>query len=308
MSFSKEVKNELCRISEIGKPALKAEIVGILVYKGSLVINHGSRGLIVNLDYGRVGRRLYRVIKNLYHVNIEILVFGKGNLKKAHSYSLVISKKDGKINDILADLHLDLLRSDVIPDWIVENGDLSHFLRGVFLSAGSISDPAKSYHLEINSDFPNLAIKLKEVMEKELNIHGSVAEHGKRWRYYIKNSFDIIRLLESMGCPKHAEVIERIKKGRNLENRVLRSVNLTFANADRIARSSANQQRAIKIIDATVGISNLSRDLKRVAEIRMKNPYMSMKELGLSMQPPVSKDKIWAKMKKLMKIASAIER
>ncbi len=307
MSFSREVKNELCRISELNSSALKAEITGILVCRGSLMINQGVKRIVVNLDYGRVGRRLYRVMKGLYNVDIEILVYGRGNLKRVHSYSLVISKKDGEVDDILTDLHLDLLRSNVIPEYIIYNGDTAHFLRGVFLSAGSISDPAKSYHLEINSEFPNLPFRLKETLERELNVHGNVAEHEKKWRYYVKNSFDIIKLLETMGCPRHAAVIEKIKKGRTLENKVLRSVNLTFANADRIARSSAKQQRAIKIIDATVGISNLSEDLRFVAELRMKNPYMSMKELGQSMRPPISKDKIWAKMKKLIKIANAIE-
>ena len=123
---------------------------------------------------------------------------------------------------------------------------------------------------------------------------------------YIKESDRIVDFMNIIGA--HSQLLEfenvRIIKGlRNTANRI---VNCESANLDKSVNAAGKHMENIRLIDEKIGIHNLPEKLRAVAEARMENPYVTLKELAELMDPPVSKSGVNHRLARIGELADRL--
>jgi len=179
------------------------------------------------------------------------------------------------------------------------------YLRDAFLETGSMSNPEKGYHLEFVCEDESHAQKLIEAMQK----YEITAKTVQRKRYtivYIKESEDIVRLLNVMGAHNCLMNLENVRILKDMRNAINRQVNCETANITKTV-SAANKQIAdIQFIKEHYGFDNLSENLREMAQIRLEYPDAALKELGSYLVPPVGKSGVNHRLRKLSDLADSI--
>jgi hypothetical protein len=195
-----------------------------------------------------------------------------------------------------------------IPDYIFSDiSFFSSFLRGVFVASGSLTDPIKSYHLEIVSHSEELLKLIDKQLIEILGISGRIVRFNYNFRYYIKKSKDIIEVLYFMGAQRAADKMEKIVSAREIKGDFNRSMNFLSANAKKVGESNARQIRLIRKIIDKYGLEILPEDLKNIAITRLENEDLSLSDLGKLFDPPLSKTMVYNRLKKIEKIFENLE-
>lgn len=173
------------------------------------------------------------------------------------------------------------------------------FLRGAFLSCGTISDPNKSYHLEFVVPFKTLSLDLLKLLT-EYNIN---AKHMVRRGVnviYVKESESIEDLLNIIGATMSAFEIMNIKIYKDIRNTTNRQTNFSFANISRTVSAAGEQTDSILRMKESGLFEYLPQELKDFAEIRIENPEASLRELGEMFDPPLSRSAVNHRIKKIL--------
>jgi DNA-binding protein WhiA len=176
-------------------------------------------------------------------------------------------------------------------------------LRGIFLSGGSVSEPNKSYHLEIASRRLSVAQAAIHLLELD-DINASMLKRSGYYVVYIKEGQQVSDFLLVTGAHSALLELESLRVNKSVRNSVNRVVNCDNANTIRVAFTGARQQEALEYIKKYIGIASLSPDLQKALEIRLENPDMSLKELGEIMDPPLGKSGMNHRLVKLERIAA----
>ena len=179
------------------------------------------------------------------------------------------------------------------------------FTAGVFLSCGSINNPNKEYHLE----FVIPTEQLYQDFSKILNSFGfalKMVRRKKDYVLYIKDSEAIEDILTFMGAQQSTLDIMNIKILKDVRNRANRIANCDAANIDKVIAASTRQIDDIMLIEENIGLSNISPDLREVAELRLDNPELSLKEIGELMAKPLQRSGVNRRFQKIAKIAEKI--
>lgn len=183
--------------------------------------------------------------------------------------------------------------------------DIRASIRGAFLLGGSISDPSKSYHLEIVARSKDEAYELAQNM-KLYNISARVHERKGSFVVYTKDGSDIATMLGLMGAHNSLMDFENIRILNGMRGSINRQVNCETANIKRTVDTAVRQIAAIHRIEQEQGLDSLPVALKEMAEIRLEYPQASLSQLGEYLHPPVGKSGVNHRMRKLMEISKAI--
>ena len=167
------------------------------------------------------------------------------------------------------------------------------FLRRVFLLDGYIANPEKEYHLEIL---------------KEYNINAKVIEKKYKFATYVKEADSIALFLNIVGAHNSLFKFEDAKVVHEMNNQINRVVNCETANLSKIVNTAVRQVEAIKKIKNKLGFNDLPDNLREIAEVRLKNPEVSLLELGKLLNPPLGKSGVNHRLKKLEEIAESLWR
>ena len=176
------------------------------------------------------------------------------------------------------------------------------FLRGAFLSAGTISDPERAYHIEINCKHPEQALFLQELLQS-LHIPAKILKRSRYDSVYIKDSEQISDMLGLMGARVSLLELENKRILHSMRGSVNRQVNCETANINKTAEASARQIEDIRYILAHSDAKVLKGGLDEVARIRLEYPEATLQELGEMLDPPVGKSGINHRLRKLARIA-----
>lgn len=179
------------------------------------------------------------------------------------------------------------------------------YLKGAFLACGSISDPNKSYHLEMTFRDESMAIAIKNLCE-HFDLTAGIT-YRNQWVVYIKNSQSIVDFLNLMGASSRAFALEDMKVLRSVKNDVNRLVNCETANINKTVEASARHFKAIELIQNTIGIAALPPSLQEIALLRWEERLLSLKELGQALDPPISKSGVNNRLARLVRIAEKLE-
>lgn len=299
MSFSSETKAELCKTPLNRSCCTAAEAYGILLYAHTF---SGREIRIITLS-GALAQRLPRLFKRAFDVEFDVLP--PENAAGKRSFLITDSQKILKIFSCFGQepslaLHINL--------GMLENECCrSAFLRGAFLSGGSITDPDKRYHMELMCSHQSVLRETTSLLQ-ELGFEPRSSRRSGGELIYFKQSDTITDVLTTIGAPLSGMALQQSKVEKDIRNTINRRVNCDSANADRIVSAAQEQLDMIRRIDAEIGISELPDVLQDVAMLRIANPESSLSELSALSYPPVSKSCLSHRMKKLMSYLEDIKK
>jgi DNA-binding protein WhiA len=179
------------------------------------------------------------------------------------------------------------------------------FLRGIFLAGGSISDPEKSYHLEIVTQSFKKAGQLCEII-KAFEIDARIVKRKRSYVVYLKDSSQIVDFLNV--CEAHVALmeLENVRIMKEMRNSINRQVNCEAANIGKTIRASVRQMDDICLIRDKRGLESLPENLIEIAQLRLAYPDASLKELGDRANPPIGKSGVNHRLRRLSEIAEQI--
>ena len=315
MSFAVETKNELARGVTEKKCCMLAEIAGFIRVAGSLGMTFqpgGSRFTIsITTDNPAVARHYKRMLEEYFKVETEIEIGEAHGPKKGHSYIISIGPEKGE--QVLREVGILLVRegNNYISDGIY--GDLIRskcckkaYLRGVFMGAGTMTDPNKGYHLEFVCASKILAADLKKMMNSFVDLNVKTVKRKEKYIVYMKSSEYICDTLSLMGADSQRLEFENVRLKKELLNETVRLTNCDSANTDRTLDASQHQIENIRKIQEKVGLDSLPPKLRAAAELRLEYPEASLTQLGEMMDPPMKKSGINNRLRKIEEIANKL--
>ncbi len=275
MSFTSNIKNEISSI-QYGESENFAELSAILNIGGKIFDDKFE----VYTENISVARRIYTLIKETYHVDIEMDNSGVNSLRKN---KLVLLTVHEKVDLILSDLSivLDGKRLYVPHNYLVDElKDKQAYLRGVFMICGSINDPKTSrYHAEFVISSEETA-KFVNSLLNEMHFNSKVIKRDKNYMVYIKESekiSDFIKMLNATNSLFYYEDIRIYRDHKNMTNRLN---NCEQANVDKIIASSNEQLELIRKLRETRDFDLLDERIKDICIYKEKYPESSMAELA----------------------------
>lgn len=304
MSFSGEVKEELAAQMGSSRHCQIAELAAVFCYNGRIGRDEaGKTALFIQTENEQVIRKCFTLLKKSF--SIEAYVDGKG------SYVLTVSK-EAQVKRILQALKLiDAFdgvngRTDLVSPVLIKNACCRRaFLRGAFLSMGSMSDPEKSYHLEFVCSTAEQAGQLQEII-RDFGMEARVIARKNHFVVYMKEGAGIVDLLNVMGAHVSLMNLENLRIVKEMRNSINRRVNCEAANITKTVNAATKQIEDIELIRRTIGLKGLQGSLREMAEVRLEYPDAPLKELGQYLNPPVGKSGVNHRLRKLSEIAEEI--
>lgn len=288
MSFSSDLKEELSKINNLAKKEeVKYELIGYLISKNASIIKNNVR-YATESEYNI--NRFSKLLKNL-DINHNIEFDGK-------SFIIMLKAKDC-IEEV--DIQNGEINIKNLTD--ISENEKRAIIRGSFLGAGSINNPEKKYHLEINlSNKINLDY-LFEIISS-MNIKCKKLVLDKKYSIYLKDGEEISLLIALMGANKSVLNFEDIRVQREMRGKVNRIVNCQTANLNKTINASVEQIEAIRKLQMSNKFNKLDENLKEIALLRIEYPDMSLIELGKKLKNPVGKSGVNYRLRKIVEIAN----
>lgn len=309
MSFSINTKNELARLLAKKPCCQLAELAAIIKMDGLIQLS-GNHKMSLHLvtETAAVARKAFTYMKSLFGVHTDILIKKKTRLKKNNVY-LVRMASQPEVANVLDSTGLvdaqGRLSGTIKESLISKDCCRRAYLRGVFLGGGSVNDPEGDYHLEILISNDNFSPAVCELMG-HYGLHAKINQR-KNWDVvYLKGGEDIIKLLNLMGAHNALLNFENVRIYKDMRNQVNRLVNCETANLGKTVDAAMKQIEDIKLIESQMGLSKLPASLKQIAELRLKHPDISLKELGEMMTPQIGKSGVNHRIRRIQRIAEKI--
>lgn len=293
MSFTADVKTELSESQQLSDSLKRAYAYGFLVFGKSF----NARSISCASDYECVINSFSQIIKEIsgITVNISNLKSGKWVMKvqTAAERKLLLETFGHAVNEI----SLRINRAN-----FEEDECYYAFLRGAFMSCGSLSDPNKGYHLEYVVQHNKLSGDLLKILT-DFNLGAKYILRKYSHVVYLKGSENIEDLLTMMGATNSSLQLMGIKVQKDVRNKINRKMNFESANMSRAIEAGLAQVEAIEIIEKKQGLDSLTDELKELAILRKENPDMSLKELGAALSVPISRSGVNHRLARLVAMA-----
>lgn len=293
MSFTGDVKKELAENFIMSDNCLKAYTYGFLLFGKSF----SSRSICCSSDYECVINSFADSIRETTGVTVHVsrLKSGKYTLRVATSADRkrIIEFFDHSVNDITLRINHGIFEDEEC---------YGAFLKGVFLSCGTVSNPDKNYHLEFVAPHMKLSQDLIKILNN-LDINAKYILRKYSNVVYLKDSENIEDILTMMGAVNSSIHIMGVKIQKDVRNKINRRMNFESANMSRSIEAGLNQVNAIRLIEKKQGLNSLPAELKELAVLRLENPDMSLKELGESLSNPISRSGVNHRFEKIISIA-----
>lgn len=307
-----EVKNELSRIIPDEEHVKIAELAALVRMSGSLkLMGFNKLSFKVVTENPAIARKVFSLLKSCFGIHVDIEVRKNKNLKKNNTYSLLVTYEQGA-NDILEKVGIIekqgenvFIRSD-IPDIIVKDEESKRaYIRGAFLGGGSVSDPEKTYHVELVTLDEELSVYLMNLLNT-YDFNAKIVPRKNTYVIYLKESNHISDLFNIMGAHNALFQLEDIKIKKQMRNDVNRIVNCETANLTKTVNAAMRQVESIKYIIKTMGLEYLPDNLREIAELRIEYDDLSLKELGEMLESPLGKSGVNHRLKKIEEIADKL--
>ncbi|MDD5923775.1 MAG: DNA-binding protein WhiA [Clostridia bacterium] len=310
MSFSSQTKYELCKIQNKNDNILRAELYGYLLFAKSFK----KKSIIFSTESIDSARRFCSNLSSQIGVITEMQSTQTNKKSGANLYTVTIPYNDDidKIFDYV--MHTGEEITLRINKAVLDDAEsVCAFLRGVFLCAGSISDPEKEYHLEFVTPYKNLMLDLCNIIQYQSNeisdIKITPRTIVRRGSYivYFKDKDAIAEMLAIMGASNsNIEFLQTVIQ-KDIINKINRRTNSEIANINKTAKAAATHLTAIQKIKDNNLFNSLSDELKEIANLRFENPEMSLRELGENLSCPISRSGVNHRLTKIVAIADSIE-
>ncbi len=303
MAMTAAVKDELSRLPVTKLCCRKAEVSAMLRFAGGLHIVGGRIVVEAELDTGPAARRLRRDIADVFGHPSEISVIAPGGLRKGNRF-VVRVVRDGEALARQTGL-LDGRGRPVrgLPPHIVNGAtcDAEAAWRGAFLAHGSLTEPGRSAALEVTCPGPEAALALVGGARR-MHVGAKAREVRGVDRVVVRDGDAIGALLTRLGAHDSLLAWEERRMRREVRATANRLANFDDANLRRSARAAvaagARVQRALEILG-----DEIPEHLREAGELRLKHKQASLEELGALSDPPMTKDAIAGRIRRLLATA-----
>ena len=303
MAMTAQVKDELSRLSPARPCCRKAEVATILRFAGGLHLVGGRIVIEAELDAGAAVRRVRKDIAEVYGQASEIVVMAPSGLRKGNRYVVRVVRGGESLarQTGLVDRHGHPVRG--LPRHVVSGGtcDAEATWRGAFLAHGSLTEPGRSTSLEVTCPGPEAAMALVGAARR-LGVTAKAREVREVDRVVVRDGDEIVALLTRIGAHESVLAWEERRMRREVKATANRMANFDDANLRRSARAAvaagARASRALEILG-----EDAPRHLVEAGQLRMDNPQVSLEDLGQLADPPMTKDAIAGRVRRLLSMA-----
>lgn len=302
VSLTAAVKEELTKVAVPRRTPLIAELATLLRFVGTLH-QHGARlALEAEVDTEAIARRVVAGIDHLYHFPMELNILGSG-ANSPHRYLLRLDPHGGDLARLLGLLDRRGVAVRGLPAAVVAGSveDAAAAWRGAFLAHGSLTEPGRSCSLEVTCPCPEAALAMVGAARR-LGINAKSREVRGTDRVVIRDAEQIGEMLRVIGAPETRAVWEDQRKRREVRATANRLANFDDANLRRSARaavaSAARVERAIEIMG-----DDIPDHLLAAGMLRLDHRQASLEELGRLAEPPMTKDAIAGRIRRLLSLA-----
>lgn len=279
MSFSSEVKREIIDISEFDDCCKRAFLYGVLQALGSVVLTNEGQKIVVKSFNQDLIKRVLSLVRKFYpFTSFGMSYSDSDQIQRRRYYYLTIA---GETNKIIDDFHLmPFSRFSLREGLIKKDCCKASFIRGLFLSKGSISDPRKNaYHMELSLSSMELAKLVSEILSKH-EITAKVLERNDAYVLYIKKSEEISRMLALIGASSGVFYFEDSRIRRDVSNMANRMANCDIANLKKTSKTAYIQKLAIQKIRDNNQFDKLTLRLQTMVLLREEYPDACYEELS----------------------------
>jgi DNA-binding protein WhiA len=312
MSFSGDVKEELSRKISTARHCQIAELSAMIGMCGGVMISSKDRYRVkIHTENVTVARKCFTLFEKIFNIEAEVSVRQPCVRKKAPVYTVVVQKHEDAVR-VLKTLKLlgdgmEIKENFSAADNLILQRTCCKraFIRGAFLSAGSMSDPKKSYHFEIVCASAEKAEQLRNLIGS-FDMDAKIVCRKKYFVVYLKEGAQIVDLLNVMEAHVALMDLENVRIFKEMRNSVNRKVNCETANINKTVSAAVKQIEDIQYLEAASGFSELSDELRETAVLRLEHPDASLKELGQLLNPPVGKSGVNHRLRKLSNMAETL--
>lgn len=307
MSYTTSIKNEVAFI-ERTKSEMIAELSGFIRNNGYIENNV----LTLTTENEKIKDNLTNALKKLYEINIDIEIKNNLNFSKKDLYVIIVKDKLKLILEDIGYLSTDKEYLPIPKEYIVgANEEIRAYLRGVFLSQGSINDPKTSrYHMELLISKPEEAVFVQKLLNI-FDLNAKILNRDKGYMIYIKEAEKISDFIKIIGAVKAVLYFEDIRTYHDKINHTNRLNNCEQANIDKVVNAATEQLKNIKILEDNLAIELLDDKTKEALFYRKKYPEASLKELSeiISIETgnKITKSGLNHRFRKINELAKRIE-
>lgn len=302
MSFSGQIKEELAQVISSPRHCQLAELAALVQFCGHIE-EDGS--LLVQSENPLVIRKCFTLLKKTFKIE----AVAKSQMQ-TQNYRLFVTGEDAfrilealKICDTAGHL---MMRHLTDPVLIKNSCCKRAYLRGCYMAVGSMSDPYKSYHLELVCGLQAQAEQLLKILH-DFSLDAKMIVRKKYYVVYMKEGENIADFLNITEAHKALMEFENTRIYKGMRNMVNRKVNCEAANITKTANAATRQVEDIRLIREKMGLEGLPEPLRQMAYVRLENPQASLGELGKLLDPPVGKSGVNHRLRKLGELAKELK-
>ncbi|MBK7723362.1 MAG: DNA-binding protein WhiA [Austwickia sp.] len=303
MAMTARVKDELSRLSVTKPCCRKAEVSAVLRFAGGLHIIGGRIVVEAELDTAQAARRLRRDLTDMYGHHSEMMVLSAGGLRRGTRYVVRVEEEGESLarQTGLIDVRGRPVRG--LPPRVVSGAvcDAEAAWRGAFLAHGSLTEPGRSSSLELTCPGPEAALALVGAARR-LSIGAKAREVRGVDRVVIRDGDAIGAMLTRLGAHDAVLAWEERRMRREVRATANRLANFDDANLRRSARAAvaagARVHRAMEILG-----DDIPDHLRDAGRLRLEHKQASLEELGALADPPMTKDAVAGRIRRLLAMA-----
>lgn len=306
MALSSELKDELARVDVSKSTVRAAELATILRFCGGLHLVAGRIVVEVEVDTAQLARRVSRDLLEVYGVESELAVISAGGIRKTAHYRIKVSENA----EILARKTglIDTKNRPVrgLPAALVSGSraDAEAVWRGAILAHGSLTDPGRSATLEITAPGNEAAMALVGIARR-LDVFAKVREARGVYRVVVREGDAIVEILKHVGAHGVVLKYEELRVRREVRGKQNRLANFDNANLMRSAQAAVAAGQRVKRAMEILG-NDIPEHLKVAGELRLNNRDASLDDLGRLAIPPLTKDAIAGRIRRLLALADKV--
>lgn len=302
MSFSGQIKEELAQVISSPRHCQLAELAALVQFCGHI---EGDGSLLVQSENPLVIRKCFTLLKKTFKIEAVAK-----NQMQTQNYRLFVTGEDAfrvlealKICDTAGHL---MMRHLTDPVLIKNSCCKRAYLRGCYMAVGSMSDPYKSYHLELVCGLQAQAEQLLKILH-DFSLDAKMIVRKKYHVVYMKEGENIADFLNITEAHKALMEFENTRIYKGMRNMVNRKVNCEAANITKTVNAATRQVEDIRLIREKMGLEGLPEPLRQMAYVRLENPQASLGELGKLLDPPVGKSGVNHRLRKLGELAKELK-
>jgi len=313
MSFSLNVKDELCRLP-LGKPCcMLSELTALYRTSGSLSF-HGLGRVQVQyrVENAALARRIFRLLRQRMNITPRLHYVQHARLGGQRTCVLTIGDEDSQ--RLMLALHM--IEQDEDGNVRYRRTTVRHpmtrqccrrsYLRAAFLGSGTMTTPDKDYHFEISTTDQSLIKELSRLLDKcDLPVNTYVRKGATV--VYLKSAQHISDALALMGASNSVFALEDVRIRKQARGAANRAINCDGHNLERTVAAADAQVQGIRHYVIERGLRSLPPALQEIAQKRLDNTDLSLVELGQLFEPPLSKSAVNHRMRRLMEVVRALE-